>query len=88
MDIFTLHQKVVEDYASYTRSFIRISDDRIADEVQREIAQGLLWPEPLLQLNPSFAPGKKVDDLVSEGLLHQDCRLIFRLKRDVNDAGR
>jgi ATP-dependent helicase YprA (DUF1998 family)/very-short-patch-repair endonuclease len=88
VDVFTLHQKVVKDYASYTRSFIRISDERVADAVQQEIAQGLLWPEPLLQLNPSFAPGKKVDDLVSEGLLHEDCRRIFRLKRDANDAGR
>ena len=88
MDVFELHQQVVQDYASYTKSFIRISDERIAEEVNREIAEGLLWPEPLLQLNPSFAPGNRIDDLVQEGLLHEDCSRIFRIKKHDNDAGR
>ncbi len=88
MDVFKLRQKVIGDYAAYTKSFIRISDERIGKEVQREISEGLLWPEPLLQLNPSFAPGEKIDDLVSEGVLHEDCRRIFRLKKNDNDFGR
>lgn len=88
MDVFDLHQHVIKDYAAYTRSFIRISDQRIADKVFQEISQGLLWPEPLLQLNPSFAPGKKIDQLVAEGVLHQDCGRIFRVKKHDNDFGR
>ena len=88
MDVFELHQNVINDYAAYTRSFIRISDIRIAEAVQREISEGLLWPEPLLQLNPSFAPGKKIDDLVTEGVLHEDCGRIFRIKKNENDFGR
>lgn len=88
MDVFELHQNVIDDYAAYTKSFIRISDERIAIAVQQEISQGLLWPEPLLQLNPSFAPGKKIDDLVAEGVLHEDCRRIFRIKKNDNDFGR
>ena len=77
MDVFELHQNVIDDYAAYTRSFIRISDKRIAEAVHQEISEGLLWPEPLLQLNPSFAPGKKIDELVTEGVLHEDCGRIF-----------
>lgn len=88
MDVFELHRHVVDDYAAYTKSFIRISDPRIADTVQREIAEGLLWPEPLLQLNPSFAPGKKIDDLVAEGVLHANCGRIFRIKKHDSDFGR
>lgn len=88
MDVFELHQHVIDDYAAYTKSFIRISDGRVADAVEREISEGLLWPEPLLQLNPSFAPGKKVDELVREGVLHEDCGPIFRIKRHENDYGR
>ena len=87
MDVFELHQHVIQDYASYTKSFIRISDERIADAVQREIAEGLLWPEPLLQLNPAFAPAKRIDELVQEGLLHEDCSRIFRIKKNDNDIG-
>jgi len=47
MDVFELHKNVIDDYAAYTRSFIRISDERIADAVQQEISEGLLWPEPV-----------------------------------------
>ena len=38
----------------------------------------MLWPEPLIQLNPSFEPGAWIDDLVNEGLLHRECANIFR----------
>ena len=88
MDVFELHQHVVADYAAYTKSFIQISDERISETVHREISDGLLWPEPLLQLNPSFAPGKRIDELVAEGLLHEDCGRIFRIKKNDNDVGR
>ena len=88
MDVFDLHQHVIDDYAAYTKSFIRISDERISDTVHQEISEGLLWPEPLLQLNPSFAPGKRIDELVAEGLLHEDCGRIFRIKKNDNDVGR
>jgi ATP-dependent helicase YprA (DUF1998 family)/very-short-patch-repair endonuclease len=88
MDVFELHKHVVDDYADYTKSFIRIADERIAETVHKQIVEGLLWPEPLLQLNPSFAPGKWVDELIAEGILHKDCGRIFRIKKNDNDAGR
>ncbi len=65
MDVFELHQHEVDDYAAYTKSFIRISDERISEAVEQEISEGLLWPEPLLQLNPSFAPGRRIDELAT-----------------------
>lgn len=88
MDVFELHRHVVDDYAAYTKSFIQIADERVANEVRREIAEGILWPDPLLQLNPSFERGKKIDELVSEGVLHEDCARIFRIKKHDNDYGR
>lgn len=88
MDVFELHRDLIADYSSYTKSFIRISDARIREAVDREIKQGLLWPEPLLQLNPSFEPGAKIDELVKEGVLHEDCGRIFRIKDHENDFGR
>jgi ATP-dependent helicase YprA (DUF1998 family)/very-short-patch-repair endonuclease len=87
MDVFDLHRHLVGDYASYTRSFIRIADERIRTSVEAEISGGLLWPEPLLQLNPSFEPGKTIDELIAEGLLHEDCGRVFRVKRHENDFG-
>lgn len=45
IDVFELHRDVVDDYASYTRSFINFSDERIANKVETEISEGLLWPD-------------------------------------------
>ncbi len=82
MDVFDLRSKLIDDYGSYIRSFIRIKDDRIKSLVDEELDAGLLWPEPLIQLNPSFAPGSYIDDLVSEGVLHAECGNVFRLKQE------
>jgi len=87
MDVFELHRDVIKDYSAYTRSFIRIGDQRIDDAVRHEIDEGLLWPEPLLQLNPSFEPGKSIEQLIQEGVLHETCGQIFRIKKDDGDFG-
>ena len=80
MDAFGLQRHVIADYADYTKSFVRIADDRLRRRVEEEMAAGLLWPEPLLQLNPAFEPGRSIDELVDEGVLHRDCGRIFRAK--------
>jgi len=85
MDVFDLRNRLVEDYASYTRSFIRISDPRISAKVDSELSAGLLWPEPLLQLNPTFQPGGTIDDLVAEETLHPECARIFRIGKTESD---
>lgn len=82
MDVFQFCEKLVQDYASYIQSFINIRDVRIREQVEEELKKGLLWPEPLIQLNPSFEPGNWVDELVREGVLHPECRRIFRLHKD------
>ena len=81
MDVFDLRRKLVNSYAEYIRSFIQIRDARIDAKVKEELNSGLLWPEPLIQLNPSFEPGRTVDQLVDEGILHDTCREIFRIKK-------
>ena len=88
MDAFDVHRHVIADYADYTKSFVRIADERVRTRVEQELAQGLLWPEPLLQLNPAFEPGRSVDELVAEGVLHEECARIFRAKSHDNDLCR
>ena len=58
MDVFDLRERLVQDYADYTRSFINVRDERIDALVDRELAEGLLWPDPIVQLNPAFEPGR------------------------------
>jgi ATP-dependent helicase YprA (DUF1998 family)/very-short-patch-repair endonuclease len=88
MQIFEFRDEVVSDYAEYIESFISIADQRIQQTVDQALKSGLLWRDPLVQINPNFAPGKKIDDLVEEGLLHSECGRIFRRSKKVtNGAG-
>ena len=48
----------------------------------------MLWPDPLIQLNPLFAPGETIDELVARGTLHQECARIFRKDKTESDQGR
>ena len=59
------------------QSFINIRDQRIRQKVDSEISAGLLWPEPLIQLNPKFKPGKSIVKLVNDGILQEECRKVF-----------
>ena len=89
MDVFDLRDRLVYDYASYTRSFIKIADPRISAKVESELNVGAFWPEPLLQLNPTFLPGGTIDDLVKQGTLYPECSKIFRIdKSDTDHTGK
>jgi ATP-dependent helicase YprA (DUF1998 family) len=85
VDVFELRNRLVGDYASYTRSFIKIADPRIRAKVDSDLEAGAFWPEPLLQLNPTFRPGGTIDDLVSDGTLHGECARIFRIEKTETD---
>jgi len=88
MNVFDLRDRLVGDYASYTRNFIKIADTRISEKVDSELNAGAFWPEPLLQLNPTFLPGGTIDKLVADGTLHPECSKIFRIdKSDTDHTG-
>ena len=82
MQVFELRDRLVRDYANFIKSFIRINDNIIDKKVEDELASGLLWPDPLIQLNPHFEEGGWIDDLVKQNLLHPECSNIFRAKKD------
>lgn len=54
MDVFELREQLVRDFADYTRSFIVIRDERMRRLLDAERNSGLLWPGPIVQLNPGF----------------------------------
>ena len=88
MDVFDLRDQVIDDYANYVQSFLRIGDAGIKDYVDAQFGAGRLWPDPLVQLNPSFAPGGTIDELVADGVLAEECRRIFRRDKDDDDPGK
>lgn len=85
MDIFDLRARLVDDYSSYTRSFIKIADNRISNAVKSALNSGAFWPEPLLQLNPTFLPAGTIDQLVEQRALHSECAKIFRIGKTRTD---
>jgi ATP-dependent helicase YprA (DUF1998 family)/very-short-patch-repair endonuclease len=87
MNVFNLRDQLVGKYSGYVKSFININDARIDEHVAQRLAEGMLWPEPLIQLNPSFEPGAWIDDLVMQKVLHPECANIFRKDKKPNDLG-
>ena len=85
MNIFEFRNQLIGDYASYIDSFIQIRDSRIHQYVEQRFQEGVLWPEPLIQLNPLFARGESIDELVAQGVLHRECARIFRKGKSDDD---
>ncbi len=86
MDVFELRDKLIDDYSSFINGFIHIKNDNIKKLVVDELKNGILWPNPLIQINPFFTAGDSIDKLIADGILHPDCSKIFRLKTDINDS--
>ena len=74
MNVFEMRDRLVKNYDSFIRSFVEISDPRLKEKVEESLSSGLLWPSPLIQLNPSFEPGGMIDDLVAQGVLTRTVR--------------
>nr|MDA8072761.1 hypothetical protein [Actinomycetota bacterium] len=88
MDIFSLRKALVDDYRSFTGSFVQPRDVRIRAFLEERLANADQWPDPWLSLNPSFASGGTPAELAKAGLLDRDCERIFRRKEHPEDPGR
>ena len=87
MDVFGVHGQLVDDYRSFTTSAVDVRNPRIKQHVDELTARGDQWPEPWLSLNPLFASGGSMGELVAEGLLAAECERIFRPKSHPTDPG-
>jgi Lhr-like helicase len=87
MDVFSLRDSLVADYARFARSFTTIRADDIRALVDRAYANEHYWPQPLLQVNPSFKPDEDdMDTLAARGVVHPDVARIFRFNDDKKDG--
>jgi hypothetical protein len=83
MDVFSLRDSVVSDYSSFATSFTTIRADDIRRQVETIYADGRFWPDPLIQINPKYQEGAKLEKLVAEGVLHGRVLDIFRNEKGV-----
>ncbi|WP_405014100.1 protein kinase domain-containing protein [Kitasatospora sp. NBC_01539] len=84
MDVFRVHQRLIADYRAFTEGGTVIRDPRIEAFVEADLDAKSQWPDPWLSLNPSFASGGTVGDLVREGVLHPECEQIFQTDKTEN----
>ena len=87
MDVFQFREQLVTEYEQFTRSFTRLRSDDIREFVDREYASQRYWPEPLIQINPTYRTGSTVDALVASSQISPECSSIFRLGKSASSAG-
>lgn len=87
MNVFNLRDAIVGEYARFTRSFTKVAAPDIRAFLDNEYERGRFWPAPVIQLNPSFVPGATVQELVQEGVLHEECGRIFRIGKERGGPG-
>lgn len=46
--------------------------------VRQQFESGVLWPAPILQLNPAYEPGRTLDELAGQGLILPGTAQFFR----------
>ena len=79
MDVFDLRQQIVDDYASFARSFTRVRAADLKSQIDVIYANDQFWPEPLLQITPHYEPGGSIDKLAAAGDVTATTAAIFRL---------
>lgn len=85
MEVFALRERLVRKYRDYVSGFVAVKEPDARRFVDDYFDRGRLWPEPLVQLNPAFEPGRSIDRLVRKGVLHPECATIFR-RRDTSET--
>jgi superfamily II DNA/RNA helicase/very-short-patch-repair endonuclease len=76
-DVFRLRDHVVQEYQDYVESFVHVLDPRIDEFVRERLAEGELWPEAVLQLNPAYEAGPTLAELAASGAITSDTARIF-----------
>ena len=69
MDVFALRSRVVEDYRAFARSFTTIHAPDLRGAIDAAYASNRYWPDPLIQINPRYKPGRQAKALVETGEL-------------------
>ena len=78
LDVFALRDSVVDEYKRFATSFTTIHARDIREQVTGIYAEDRYWPEPLIQINPSYKRSTDVGTLVANGVLDPGCADIFR----------
>ena len=76
-DIFDFRKKLIDRYRSFSTSFANPRSADISSVVQQSYDKGTFWPDPLIQINPNYKKGSRIDTLVSDGSVEPETAKIF-----------
>ena len=68
---------MVSEYRDYVQSFVQVLDGRIDAYVSRMLAEGALWPDAVLQLNPAFEMDHTLAQLSGNGIIMPETARFF-----------
>lgn len=77
LDVFQLCNSVVSEYRDYVQSFVQVLDPRIDGYVKHMLAEGNLWPDAVLQLNPAFEQDETLENLAADGTIMPETARFF-----------
>lgn len=78
MGIFSLNQKSIERYETFSRSFANILSKDLKSAIERAYNDRHYVREPLISLNPQFKSGASVDVRAADGTILADTAKVFR----------
>lgn len=78
LDVFSLRDSIIDEYKRFATSFTKIYAEDIHRQVEAIYAQQRYWPEPLIQINPSYKRTTDVAALVKTGVIEPGCEDIFK----------
>lgn len=76
--IFDVHKNIISNYKNYICSFLNIKNEKIRERVEHDLENGIYWPEPLIQFNPSYELGESIEQLSNNNILHNEMRNILK----------
>src|SRR5690349_21217290 len=83
MNPFKVFGEVKQQYKSYIQTFQVFKKKEIEEFVRERTENGtMLWQEPIIQISKKFKPGKTLDQMIADGLLHPQVETIFSFKKD------
>ncbi|MBI1239948.1 MAG: DEAD/DEAH box helicase [Alphaproteobacteria bacterium] len=86
MNIFDLDRFVVGNYERFARSFTSIRAEDISSQLEEKYREGHFWPQPMIQLNPSYRTDTTVAQLVKSQSLQPGMQDIFRDARSPDSS--
>ena len=78
-DIFDFRKKLIDRYRSFSTSFANPRSADISSVVQQAYDKGTFWPDPLIQINPNYKKGSRIDTLVLDGSVEPETAKIFQV---------